>query len=218
MSTAKRKIVIKADDKPKTHPKSFTIVKSTMTVMTIDIGLRNYAICVERFDKTAVEKCQNIEEVEKHGEILFLDIFTLPGKELSRVRDIDTHRALVELLRSLKDVFNEVNVVVIEQQLKQNPIAQKLEQATYSIILCLYPHIKPLEYCASIKTKAYNKRFKVKKDRKNWAIDNGTRILESRGDNINLNILKSTKKKDDMGDVISMVQAFKWWTINQRRL
>jgi hypothetical protein len=108
-----------------------------------------------------------------------------------------------------------VNRVVIEQQVKQNTVARKLEQATYTAIICLYPHITPFEYSSTIKTKAYGVRFKLKKDRKEWAVQNALRILELRKDTKNLAIFHGTKKKDDIGDFISMMQAFKWWTLNQ---
>jgi len=197
----------------------YSLKKRTMTVMSVDIGIRNFAVCIERFVLNDISKAKTIEETEMSGEILYLDVRNLGGNEQNGIRDRVTHTNLVNYLRSIPNM-SEVDKVIIEQQMKVNPVAQKLEQATYTALILLYPHLMVTEYSPRIKTLAYGKKFKKKKDRKSWAIDNGRRILTLRTDENDemLDMFEISRKKDDLGDVISMIQAFKWWTLKLGRL
>ena len=57
-----------------------------------------------------------------------------------------------------------------------------------------------------------------KSRRKKWSVEQSIEILNNRGEIKILNKLTSAKKKDDLADVITQLQAFKYLAYVERKL
>ena len=144
--------------------------------------------------------------------------------------DPETFHNMVDVLDTYASYWDKCSAFVIEEQMsfgkKMNKIAMKLGQHCYSYFIFKYGRFKTvIEFPAYYKTqilgapkvegkpcKSGKKRYKAmeKPDRKKWSIDKAIEILTSRGELNVLEGLTSVKKKDDLADVLTQLQAFKY--------
>ena len=133
------------------------------------------------------------------------------------------------LLDTYIEYFNTCSIIIIEQQMsfgkKINTMALKLGQNCMSYFIFKYGMFKTIiEFPAYYKTqilgcskilktnkKGVSKYITVDKSkRKKWSIEESIKILTLRNDKITLDFLNSCKKKDDLADVLTQLQAFKY--------
>lgn len=212
-----------------------------MRGLSIDIGVHNMAFYIEEFDVDNLKKlaCPKIlryddngcptpkwrellKKVYTNGKKVFLDKVDLSEKKGVKF-DIQIFIELSNYLESHMDEFDKCSFVVIEQQLKKNPMAQRIEQHCVSWFTFMYLDTKEiLIFPAKNKTqvlgapkKLVNAKGKygkmTKAQRKKWACDETSHILGLRDDIDTLHFIFSLNrtKKDDLSDVIVQINAFK---------
>jgi len=133
------------------------------------------------------------------------------------------------LLDEYSSYFDTCSIIIIEKQMsfgkKINTMALKLGQNCMSYFIFKYGMFKTIiEFPAYYKTqilgcskiiktnkKGVSKYISVDKSkRKKWSIEEAINILTLRNDIITLEYLKTSKKKDDLADVLTQLQAFKY--------
>lgn len=181
-------------------------------------------------DGTPTEDMENIlNSVYKNGKTILhmnsdISKNCIKGKQL----DQNTFHNMTDLLDSYSEYWDKCECFVIEQQMafgkmKSNPKAVKLGHHCQSYFMFRYGRFKKVfEFPAYYKTqilgcekmkgkqcKNGNHRWKSipKPARKKWSVIKATEILTLRGEE---NTIKSTRKKDDLADTLTQLQAFKY--------
>ena len=133
------------------------------------------------------------------------------------------------LLDEYSSYFDTCSIIIIEKQMsfgkKINTMALKLGQNCMSYFIFKYGMFKTIiEFPAYYKTqvlgcskivktnkKGVSKYISVDKPRrKKWSIEEAINILTLRNDLETLDYIKKCKKKDDLADVMTQLQAFKY--------
>jgi hypothetical protein len=171
-----------------------------------------------------------IKNVYLNGnKILIKNIDLTNGINKQKYFDIELCYNLIDTLDEYKEYWDNVSYFIVEQQMsfgkKVNTMALKLGQHCESYFLFKYGRFKkvvefPAYYKTQVlgsekiekKTKAGKVSYKNidKSARKKWAIEEGARVLSEREDFTTLSEILSSKKKDDLNDVIIQLQAFKY--------
>ena len=212
-----------------------------MRGLSIDIGVHNMAFYIEEFDVEKIKglACPKIlryddngcptsrwkellKKVYINGKKVFHDKVDLSADKGTQF-DVQTFINLSNYLESILEEIDRCDFIVIEQQLKTNPMAQRLEQHCISWLTFMYLDSKTIVvFPAKNKTqvlgapkKLLDSKGKLKKmtklQRKKWACDEAAYILNLRDDVESLHFIFSLNKskKDDLSDVIVQLNAFK---------
>lgn len=205
-----------------------------MRGISIDIGTKNLAIYVEEFDREQLKKMKNLDEKKRYtfegkptSEFKkILDVVYKNGRSLLHEKvDIraNTHQKMfvkcTEYLNSRKGLFDTCDVVIIETQLKTNPMAQRVGQHCYSFFVFTYVmNMTIINFPATHKTRVlgmgkYPKGKKLsayqkKTMRKKWSIKLAKEIASMRKDREMIKLMESGKT-DDFSDTLIQFQAFK---------
>lgn len=180
----------------------------------------------------ATEKMEKIlEEVFSNGKIVLYKNLDLTKNCNAKLKlDTLTFYNMTKALDEYKEYWEKCSFFVIEEQMsfgkKINKMAMKLAQHCYSYFVIKYPNGKiPIEFPAYNKTqilgapkvegKPYKNgkvRYKAmeKGARKKWSVEKAIEILTCRGEIEVLETLTTSKKKDDLADVLTQLQAFKY--------
>ena len=170
-----------------------------------------------------------LNKVYCNGEkILLKNIDITKGTDESKYFDSDLCHNLTEMLDEYKEYWDKVDYFIIEQQMsfgtKINTMALKIGQHCESYFMIKYGRSKKvIEFPSYHKTqvlgsekiekvtKTGKKSYKNidKPARKKWAISTAYAVLTERGDYETIDEITSSKKKDDLSDVIIQAQAFK---------
>lgn len=174
-----------------------------------------------------------LEKLFIDGETILLeniDITNNCDKKLTL--DPETFHNMTEVLDKYTDVWDKCSVFVIEKQMQFgqqiNPMALKLGQHCYSYFCFKYGRFKEIiEYPAYNKTVVLgaekilskNGKFKSmdKPARKKWSIEKAVQILTYRNDMDTISKISSSKKKDDLCDVICQLTSWKYLTFIQKK-
>ena len=212
-----------------------------MRALSLDIGVHNMAFYIEEFD---VDKIKNLscpkilryddngcptdkwrellKKVYTNGKKVFHDKVDL-SEDKGTQFDVKIFINLSNYLESKIDELDKVDVVIIEQQMKTNPMAQRIEQHCVSWFTFTYLDTKEIVIFPSrnktqvlgAPKKLPDSKGKLKKmtkpQRKKWACDEAAYILNLRDDMDSLHFIFSLNrtKKDDLSDVIVQLNAFK---------
>lgn len=182
----------------------------SITIASFDIGKNNFAFCVEKIDIT--KPCNSVDDIVRCGELILhknVDLTT----DCPKVKWLhpSIYINMNNLLLEYKKYWDECAFIIIEQQKRQNYMACRLAQHCYSFFLYHYSTFKTvIEYGAKHKTRVFGAPvFKKKNDRKKWAVQKTLEIMDMRKDTCTIQRIKSSKKKDDLSDVVVQLQAFK---------
>lgn len=160
--------------------------------------------------------------------ILFKNLDLTYNCDKKSYLDPETFHNMIDVLDQHGDYFDKCCSFVIEKQMnfagKRNPMAMKLGQHCYSYFIFRYGRFKEIfEFPAYHKTQVLgaqkikgkqckNGNFKWKtidqRARKKWTVAKASEILVKRGEEHILTNLKTTKKKDDLADVLCQNIAF----------
>lgn len=148
-------------------------------VVSFDIGIKNFAFCLEEYDKTilnSIPKMPNekdrynldgsskevfsaqLDKLYKSGKIiLFVNKDLSEGKKCENKLDRDVYFNMYNHLDNYKEYWDNCNVFVVEEQMsfgkKQNKNACKLAQHCQSYFMFYYCKFKPVvEFPAYHKT------------------------------------------------------------------
>lgn len=218
--TRKKRVTktIKNDDTfdPKTSRTNFDNVyaiiyechkRNSIKICAIDIGHRNFALCIEELP-LPLEKGV---DVKQQGEITSFYVKDFGVRKNNGIDDRKIFFACTDFLDSIIDELMECDIILIEQQLKRNPFAQKMEQHVYTYLTIVFRSFKYYTpYNASNKTQVLKApKGMDKPERKKWCSEKCCEILAERGDEYSLEIISRTKKIDDLCDTFCMIQAWK---------
>lgn len=162
-------------------------------------------------------------------KMLLRNLDITEGTNKEKYFDSDLCHNLTEVLDTYSDYWEKVDYIVVEQQMsfgtKVNTMALKIAQHCESYFMIRYGRSKKIvEFPSYHKTqvmgsekiekvtKAGKKTYKNvdKPARKKWAIETAYGILTEREDFDTIDEITSSKKKDDLSDVIVQAQAFKY--------
>ena len=210
-----------------------------MRIVSIDVGLKTCSFCVEDYDDEIVKQvqfpakkdrylkdgsateamCESIRQVSIVGQILFLE-----KKDLGDKKDYFSGEAFMELHTWLFDLFsrqafNEVNVIVIEQQMNTNFIALALMHHIFAWCLIQFQQVIPvILFPSRNKTRILGMQLKKedsnentsKYARKKWSWEQVDILLRERRDvtHHNLIFVENKTKKDDLSDTINQSRAY----------
>jgi hypothetical protein len=163
-----------------------------------------------------------LHQIYKNGTKILLERVDLSEKKGNQF-DLQTFINLTNYLDDNVKQFDVCSYIIIEQQLKKNPMAQRLEQHCVSWFTFTYLDTKQIIiYPASNKTRVLGAPKKVidkngilkkmtKIQRKNWACDEASKILNLRDDihTIHHIFSENKSKKDDLSDVIVQLNSWK---------
>lgn len=154
--------------------------KEKITICSIDIGSKNFAFCIEKFNLTKLQNIRSqlpprkswfdsdgvpnpsfqevLEKVWKNGKVKQFEVMDLT--EGGKLRLFET-KVLINMSKELNkrmELFDKCNIIIVEQQMqfgrKRNTIALKLMQHCISFFLHKYGMEKPIiEFPAYFKTK-----------------------------------------------------------------
>jgi len=230
------------------------IFNDTTNILSIDVGMNNLALYIESINIDNVIKLKNISmnnRYDKNGECtddmnkllnnlykcgdkVWIDKVNITsendkfiiGKKKRRVVDNNMLIRLTDYLQSNKHIFDNVNTIIIENQMKTNPNAQQLQYHIRAWFLINYTNngifnkqfiCFPSKYKTQILgcyKKLLNKNnilTKITKtQRKNWAKVVAKNILNQRNDidTINYIFVENKSKADDLSDCICQCYAY----------
>lgn len=102
-------------------------------------------------------------------------------------------------------------IILIEEQVKMNPIARQIEHHISAFFRIIYAGKIVVSIPANRKTIVSGARKKLKPaQRKDYAVKLATRILGLRNDLQGMKEVMSFKKSDDVSDAICQLQVFKY--------
>ena len=181
-------------------------------------------------DGTITDKFRPIlDKICIQGEIkVLLNTDITQNCDTKKYLDNEVFFNLNDLLDEYENEWENVDTFIIEKQMsfgkQHNTMALKLGQHVFSYFSIHYGRSKQIiEFPAYHKTQVLGapKEKKIFKNgkitykaidkpkRKKWAITEAQKILEMRKDEYNLKLIKKSKKKDDLSDVIVQLQAYK---------
>ena len=172
-----------------------------------------------------------VNNVCKIGEKIILEnVDITEGCDPKSKLEHRTFYNMTTVLDSFKEIWDHVDLFVIEKQMqfgmRVNPMAIKLGQHCYSYFSFNYGMTKEIlefpayhktqvlgseKIASKRKTKAGKTSYKAidKPARKKWCIAKAIEIMKLRNDNETLDQINSSKKKDDLCDVICQLQSWK---------
>lgn len=198
--------------------------REVMRICAIDIGHRNFALCIEEFELPIIKG----EDIINQGQIIKFEKRDFGERKKTEIEDRRILIACSDFLDEIIDDLNECDVIIIEKQIgftgpkkmgKSNPFAQKIEHHVYSYFTFMFREFKYYgTFMAKHKTQVLGAPPKqTKPERKKWCIEKGCEILANRGDSETLLIIKNNKSKaDDLCDTFCMIQA--WKILNYKKL
>lgn len=140
--------------------------------------------------------------------------------ELSDINENLYYKRFLEIFNSNLELFKTCHIVIMERQLPWNYKSVRISQhiLTYFMIhlkdLPQYPLI--FEIHSTLKSKQLGASHLNSHAIKTWSVDYAKEILISRNDTYALDILNKSKKKDDLADTVTQIEAFftlmKWPT------
>lgn len=171
-----------------------------------------------------------LKKVYSNGKkILLRNLDITDGTDKTKYFDSDLCHNLTEVLDTYSDYWEKVDYIVVEQQMsfgaKVNTMALKIGQHCESYFMIRYGRTKKIiefpsyhktQVMGSEKIEKVTKAGKTsyknvdKPARKKWAIETAYGILTERDDFETIDEITSSKKKDDLSDVIVQAQAFKY--------
>lgn len=174
-----------------------------MIIASFDIGLKNFAFCIEDTDTTTLLYIQNHDL----------------SKNISRQNNV--YHAMTQLLDKHLDLWDKVDTILVEKQMfykhKPNTLAMRLSQHCLSYFMINFGTFKTIiEYPSQNKTRMLNATWeerKTKPNRKKFAIRKAREILLTRNDILSLAYIEGHTKKDDLSDVICQLEAYKIETL-----
>ncbi len=222
-------------------------MNNIISILSIDVGLKTLSFYKEYFDYSKIQLTppkqkynsdkssttefqQFIRHIYTCGTSMYLEKYDLGNKN-----DYFSGKVflrLIELLDKMykEHIFDDLDIILIELQLKKNNIAQTLMYHIHSWFLIMFRDFKTtILYPSKNKTRILgapfykdnnktNKKEKVGKyERKQWAVKIADEILTSRNE-INYHnkiFIDNKSKKDDLSDVIIQCLSYNIKMLNE---
>lgn len=157
-----------------------------MIILSIDIGSKNTA-----FYKEDIEITEDPHHLLTSGTIQYWGI---NGFEQ------DVYTSAINMCKSMIHIFEDCDLVLIEQQMRTNAKAMEIQHILHTIFVS---YGLPVEIVSSkLKTSIFGQKLSTHYQRKKWAVSFVSQI------NDNGNLLKHAKKKDDFADSFLQCKAY----------
>ena len=169
-----------------------------ITIISIDPGVVNY--------------CLRVEHRYNNGKVVTANMSLV---EFDR-KDHDRYRKLSDFLDSITEYIKACHFVFVEEQMRSNTDVLRMSQhtLTYFMMATRNKYNLPLVYevNSKLKTNVLAGPPKPGESRKKgwtkkWAISHAKQILNDRDDNEALERIRSSRKKDDLCDVVVQAEA-----------
>jgi len=159
--------------------------------------------------------------------ILYKNVDLTENVENNSIINPEYYYNMTDVLNEFSEYWDKCDKIIIEKQMafgaQNNIMAIRLGQHCWSYFACKYGRDKEIiEFPAYHKTQILGAekvsvnskngiRYKsmTKPNRKKWCINKAIHIFTLRDDQETLYIMKKTKKKDDLADVLCQLQAYK---------
>jgi hypothetical protein len=208
---------------------SFCVEEINTTYLS---GLQNPKNKYNSDGTPTIEFTETLNDVYKDGKIILIENVDITENcEKGSYLDPETFHNMMDVLEKYDDIWDKCTTFIIEKQMQFgqqiNPMALKLGQHCYSYFCYRYGRFKKvIEYPAYNKTQVLgaqktSKQGKTGKTiyksmdkpaRKKWCIEKAIEILKTRDDITTIAKIKSSKKKDDLCDVICQLTSWKYLT------
>lgn len=170
---------------------------------------------------------ENLNKIYLNGKnILFENLDITKNCQKNSYLELEMFYNMTEMLDLYEDFWKQCDIFLVEQQMSfgknRNTMALKLGQHCQSYFSIKYGrNVDIIEFPAYNKTnilgaekiytgKGKNKYKTIDKPaRKKWSIEKAKDIFTLRNDLESLEIIISSRKKDDLADVLCQLQAFK---------
>lgn len=180
--------------------------------ISIDPAVENFGFRVER----------RYNDGRITGEALFKAKFT--GVDANTNKKINVDKETLEniviaectdFLDDCDEFYDDTHFILVEQQMIENWYSTRIMQHVLTYFMLMFRDGKrgKLPIIAEVHSRlkgdqlGYSKRSGL--TLKEWSVIRTKELLESRNDKFSLNMLdKAGKKKDDMSDVVVMIEAF----------
>ncbi len=177
------------------------IPKDDFTVTSVDPGIKNLAIRVER---------RRVDRIET----LYFEKINLKYDIKTDKINYEVFSLINDVLDNIKDLLDNCHLFIVERQLGLNYKAIRVSQhiISYFILHSTKSLFNPvvIEISSKLKGKKLNAPPNLNEyGLKRWSEEKGEKILRIRGDRKGLKILETTKgKTDDLTDTILQIEAF----------
>jgi hypothetical protein len=179
---------------------------SIIRIISIDPGVVNLCIRVE---ERSIDR--RIKYVPKS---YYYEKTHMPKDEmcLQSGNENTYYAKFLDILERNWDLFNTCHVLIMERQLPINYKAVRISQHILTYFLIKMKNLPQLpmifEINSTLKTKEHGIKHLNAHGVKAWSIEYALNILNSRNDVDSLNIINKSKKKDDLADTVTQIEAF----------
>lgn len=185
---------------------------------SIDIGIKNFAIRIERRSSTAI--------IPMYFNKIDFTKFGLDTSESAGTAVVDPRilQAATQFILSIMSIIQQSDVIGIERQMAVNTKATKMFQHILTILLIYVQTFPKPCIIFDIWSKLKGNILGAPKglpynQLKEWTIEAVMQILQSRNDNWSISILcnhkgSSKTKADDLADTVAQMEA--WFRYNYR--
>lgn len=199
-----------------------------MIIATFDMGVKNFAFCVEQVPELGEMKITRnkftlvgtpTEEYQEQLDMIFNIGNLIEAQKVDIHGDtiISTCLNLTNFLNKYSKLWDKVDVFLIEQQMSYgtnntNVNALRLSQHCISYFMTIYGSFKIIEeFSSTHKTRYLGCQKELRKNyraRKNFSQQMALKILTSRNDPF-LTFYSTLDKQDDIADCLLMIQVYK---------
>jgi hypothetical protein len=180
------------------------------TEARVDLPKRDF-IQIAAFDPGVVNTgCRIEKRFIKDGKDIVVTVKQLLLKSGDRKNESHYFMVMKEHLMKIAADLYECDYILIESQLKANPEAIRMGQHIVSTILSIIEESRALmiEILPTVKSKAFGIKGLKGKELKHRAVEESLKLLSERGDVIGESLIKESRKKDDMADVVLYCDAW----------
>ncbi|AYV86069.1 MAG: hypothetical protein Solivirus4_30 [Solivirus sp.] len=181
---------------------------------SIDVGIKNFAIRVERRHPNGAVEPIYFNKLDFRSETLQSTDLTETGS--TKIAP-EIFARITQFLLSISPILNNNNIVGIERQLAANYKASRVYQHVLTFFCLTIINCTGDCMVLDISPKLKSKMFPSGKgfsgaQLKAWAITEALQLLEARGDQSSIDVIKFHKKKtktkaDDLADTVIQMEA-----------
>jgi len=216
-----------------------------LSILSIDIGIKNLSLCKEYYDIDLVKNIPTVQKKDRYTKDLIStdkyksyinEVFKCGVVKMMDKTDITNgisfkfidNKILINLIDYLdqlnkKGYFHDIDIILIEKQMKKNFIASTIQNHIHNYFIMLYRDSKNvIIYPSKNKTRILgaplktidnktNKLRKIKKyERKKWSYEHVNQLLNLRNDQLTLNYIfnLNKNKKDDLSDILIQTLSY----------
>ena len=182
--------------------------------IAIDPAIENFGFRIERRYKDGTIQ----------GEVMYRCKFTANEEVDGKTKKVNVHKDNLEnitiqectkFLDEFDSWYDDTHFILVEQQMIENWYSTRIMQHVFTYFIMMFRDGKrgkiPIiaEVNSKLKGLQLGYTWRCGLTLKEWAVERAEEFLQTRDDKFSLKMLNQTsKKKDDMSDVVIMIEAF----------